>query len=206
MIRSLAGRLVSVRDDSAVVEAGGVGYELAMAPSLAARLEAEEAGAEIRIHTYHYLQGAGQTQIPVLLGFSAELERELFERLLTVPGLGPKSALRFFALPVPTLARAIELGDSRRLEGIPGVGRAKARDIINKLKGKVADLVGEELPEAELGAEPETSMEADALEVMTTHLQLPRVEALARIQRAVSRHPSIASVEELIAQALRETG
>jgi Holliday junction DNA helicase RuvA len=205
VIRSLAGRLVAVDGEAVVVDVGGVAYELTAAPSLVARLEAEENGAEVRIPTYHYLQGAGQTLLPVLLGFANEVEREFFGRLLTVPGLGPKSAIRFFALSAPSLARAIELGDAKRLESIPGVGRAKARDIINKLKGKVADFVTEELPEA-AAAEPEGSTEADALEVMTAHLGLPRADALARIHRAVAGHPEIDTVEGLIAQALREQG
>jgi Holliday junction DNA helicase RuvA len=191
-------------EETAVVDVAGVGYEVTLSPSLAARLSLEGPGAPVKLSAYHYLQGSGQASIPVLLGFSSEAEREFFRRLLTVPGLGPKSALKGLALAVPTLARAIELGDVKHLETIPGVGKAKARDIINKLKGKVADFLEEELPEVGAAAGPETSVEADALEVMTGPLQLPKAEALSRIRRALAKRPAIDTVEELIAQALRE--
>ncbi len=203
MIGQLRGRFVELREDRALIEVAGVGYELTVSASLAELLRATKEGDEVTVVTHHYLHGNPQNLQPVLLGFASSAERELFEYLTTVPGLGPKSAIKVFSVPVARLARAVEMGDTKQLEAIPGVGRQKARDIISKLKGKLgAFLAPEELPAP--GEEPvETSIEADALEIMVTHLQLSRAEALARIQRALNAYPGLDDAEELIAHALR---
>jgi Holliday junction DNA helicase RuvA len=204
VIRQLRGRFVDLQGDQALVEVAGVGYELTVSASLAELLRATKEGDEVTVVTHHYLHGNPQNLQPVLLGFATPAELDLFEYLVTVPGLGPKSAIRVFSLPVSRLARAVEMGDTKQLEAIPGLGRQKARDIISKLKGKLGAFL--DVAEAPIPAEEpeEASMEADALEIMVSHLQLSRAEALARIQRALVAHPAVDDVEELIGYALRQ--
>ncbi|HJN18073.1 MAG TPA: Holliday junction branch migration protein RuvA, partial [Armatimonadota bacterium] len=137
----IRGELVESTPDSAIIEAGGLGYEVQVPVTTAERLAGMEPGAEVTLNTYYYLAMDHSKGTPMLLGFDAPGQLELFERLLDVPRIGPKAACRMLAAPVANIARAIELGDVKFLKSLPGVGASKARDIHNTLQGKVADFI-----------------------------------------------------------------
>jgi Holliday junction DNA helicase RuvA len=139
----------------------------------------------------------------VLLGFDSAAQLSFFERLLEVPRVGPKLACRMLAAPVANIARAIELGDVKFLCSLPGVGATKAREIANALKGKVTDFasLAEEAVAAGEGAAP--SVEVDAIEVLT-QLGYALMEARQRVLDAKARHPEIATLEHLVAEALAD--
>ena len=131
MIARLRGRVVARRPDGIVLDVGGVGYLLQATPSA---LRLAEGSDEVVVETYlHVREDALQ-----LFGFAAAEERELFEHLLSVSGVGPKVALAIVSGSRPAdLRRAIVLEDTARFEAIPGIGRKTAQRVVLELKEKL---------------------------------------------------------------------
>src|SRR5436305_4388682 len=131
MISRLRGIPVARRAERIVLEVGAVGYSRAVTPT-AARLA--ERGEEISLETYlHVREDALQ-----LYGFAEPAERELFEHLLAVSGVGPKVALAIVSgSPPADLRRAIALEDTARFEAIPGIGKKTAQRVVLELKEKL---------------------------------------------------------------------
>ncbi|HEV8323812.1 MAG TPA: Holliday junction branch migration protein RuvA [Myxococcota bacterium] len=136
MIGWLAGTVRAVGADTAVVEAGGVGYEL-MVPSRAlAHLRAGEA-VQLWVHTHV------REDVLALYGFPGERDRAAFRALLGVNGVGPKVALGVLgAVDVEALRHAIESGDLKTLTKLPGVGRRLAERLCVELRDKTERLFG----------------------------------------------------------------
>jgi Holliday junction DNA helicase RuvA len=133
MIARLRGTVVGRRAEGIVVDVGGVGYLVAATQSALARAEP---GAELELETYlHVREDTLQ-----LYGFAERAERELFEQLLSVSGVGPKVALAIVSgSPARELRRAIALEDTKRFEAIPGIGKKTAQRVVLELKEKLAD-------------------------------------------------------------------
>jgi holliday junction DNA helicase RuvA len=131
MISQLRGRPVARRTDGLVLDVNGVGYFLAVTPSALRRADGT---GEVVLETYlHVREDALQ-----LYGFAESGERELFEHLLSVSGVGPKVALAIVSGSSPTeLRRAIVLEDTARFEAIPGIGKKTAQRVVLELKEKV---------------------------------------------------------------------
>ncbi len=132
MISRLRGLPVGRRGDSLVLDVGGVGYLVQATPTA---LRAAAGGDEVTVETYlHVREDALQ-----LYGFADGEERELFEHLLSVSGVGPKVALAIVSGSRPAeLRRAIALDDTARFEAIPGIGRKTAQRVVLELKEKLA--------------------------------------------------------------------
>jgi Holliday junction DNA helicase RuvA len=113
-----------------VLDVGGVGYLVQATPSV---LRHAERASEVEVETYlHVREDALQ-----LYGFAEPAERELFEQLLSVSGVGPKVALAIVSgSPVAELRRAIALEDTARFEVIPGIGKKTAQRVVLELKEK----------------------------------------------------------------------
>ena len=203
MIRHIKGELIEVGHERAIIEAGGLGYEVSVPETTAERLAARGPGAEVSLHTFYYLAMDPSRATPILLGFDSPTQRTLFERLLEVPRVGPKLACRMLAAPVANIARAIELGDVKFLSSLPGIGASKARDISNALRGKVADLATPDEEALAAGEAGEPSLQVDAIEVLT-QLGYSMVEARQRVLDATGRRPEIATLEHLVAEALAD--
>jgi Holliday junction DNA helicase RuvA len=114
-----------------VIDVGGVGYLVAATPRVSARV-----GDETTVETYlHVREDALQ-----LYGFAGAEERDLFELLLGVSGIGPKVALAIVSgSPPADLRRAIARDDLARFEAIPGIGRKTAQRVVMELKEKIAE-------------------------------------------------------------------
>ncbi|MGE5273472.1 MAG: Holliday junction branch migration protein RuvA [Verrucomicrobiota bacterium] len=131
MIARLRGTPVAHRPDGLVLDVDGVGYLVAATPSAVRRADG---GGEVtlEIHT-HVREDTLQ-----LYGFADAAERELFEHLLSVSGVGPKVALAIVSGSSPAeLRRAIALEDTARFEAIPGIGKKTAQRVVLELKEKV---------------------------------------------------------------------
>ncbi len=116
-----------------VVEAAGVGYEVQIPISTYTTLPGEGAAVALRIHT-HVREDA-----LVLFGFATAEEKAVFEKLISVSGIGPKLGITVLSgLPTPDLIGAIRTGDVGRLVRIPGVGKKTAERIVLELKDKLA--------------------------------------------------------------------
>ena len=199
MIGRLRGRLVAKHDNRIVLDVNGVGYEVVLPPIIARALTARGIGDELEIVTLCFFQMDQARATPLLIGFEDELQREFFERLLSVPKLGPRAALNLFSAPMSTLAGAIERGDAKFLTGLPGVGKQRARDIIASLQGKMAKFaLKQEAIEPE--GEEKPSMQAimeQAMEIMLA-LGYRAREAEAMLKSALEHHPEPESAEDLV--------
>ncbi len=131
MIARLRGRPVARTADGLVLDVNGVGYLVHATPSA---LRKAEGGAELTVETYlHVRDDALQ-----LYGFADAEERELYEQLLSVSGVGPKVALAIVSgSPPAELRRAIALEDTARFQAIPGVGKKTAQRVVLELKEKL---------------------------------------------------------------------
>ncbi len=205
MIRHIKGELLEIDGERAIIEVNGLGYEVIVPELVADQLAARGPGAQVTLHTYYYLALDPSRATPVLLGFDSPAQLAMFERLQEVPRIGPRQAARLLAAPVSSIARAIELGDVKFLRSLPGVGAAKARDIVNGLRGKMAEFAGvdEAVPVPELPAEP--SIQTDAMEVLT-QLGYTLSEARHRVVAALTRDPEISTADQLVAEALADRG
>ena len=138
MIYKLRGVIREHTDTSLVLDVSGVSYQVFVPPSILAQLaDAAANHDEIELITYHYQQLEPSRGIPVLIGFMNDIEREFFERFITVSGVGPKAALRALAKPIPLIAKAIDEGNMSFLKSLPGIGEQRAKEIVAKLQGKV---------------------------------------------------------------------
>jgi holliday junction DNA helicase RuvA len=146
LISRLRGKAVARGPDALVLEVGGVGYLLQ--PTRRAAQKARGKG-EVVIETYlHVREDALQ-----LYGFADADERELFEQLLSVSGVGPKVALAIVSGSTPEeLRRAIALEDTARFQAIPGIGKKTAQRVVLELKEKLGD--GFVVPEHGAAARP----------------------------------------------------
>ena len=131
MIARLRGKPVSRAGERLVFDVGGVGYLVNATPTA---LRLAQSGGEVSLETYlHVREDALQ-----LYGFADGAERELFEHLLAVSGVGPKVALAIVSgSPPADLRRAIALEDTARFEAIPGIGKKTAQRVVLELKEKV---------------------------------------------------------------------
>src|SRR3954470_8740603 len=140
MISALIGDLRRVEEDRVHLKVGPVLYELLVPASDVTELQAS-LGEELTFHTIFYLQGdaSGGSLEPRLIGFLRADDKRFFEKFITVKGIGPKTALRAFTVPVGEIAQAIESKDARFLVLLDGVGKRTAELIIAELAGKVAE-------------------------------------------------------------------
>ncbi len=132
MIAHLRGTLLEKHPNQAVVEAGGVGYDVAIPISTYSVLP--EAGKEVRLRIHTHVREDALS----LFGFITQEEKLLFERLISVSGIGPKLAITVLSgLAVPDLVDAIRAGEVNRLVRIPGVGKKTAERIVLELREKL---------------------------------------------------------------------
>lgn len=131
----LRGRIAEKSPNRVIVECGGVGYEAAISVATFTALPAEGAEARLYIHTH-----VREDQI-ALFGFAEAEEKRLFEKLLTISGIGPKLAITVLSgIDAGRLAGAIRAGDHATLTRIPGIGKKTAERVVLELKDKLGDM------------------------------------------------------------------
>jgi holliday junction DNA helicase RuvA len=212
MIATLSGRLRRKLDDRVIVECGGLGYEVFLPPITQRQIEHVEAGpgekgSELELVIYYH--ATRDQPRPVLIGFTSDLDKEFFEKLITVKDIGPMVAARALALPVGELAAAIARQDEKFLRGLPGVGPQKAKNMVAQLQNKVAKFaLAREGAPAEPVAAAKAPVDADGLrelvwEIMVKQLGHRPSEASQLITDAQRRRPGIMSPEELFDEIYR---
>ncbi|MBI2878548.1 MAG: Holliday junction DNA helicase RuvA [Candidatus Rokubacteria bacterium] len=206
MIAALRGRLRRRLEDRVIVESGGVGYEVVLPPVVLQGLATTgdgDAAPEIELVIYYH--ASRDQPRPVLIGFTGELEKEFFERLITVKDVGPLVAARALVAPVPEIADAIVRKDEKYLRRLPGIGPQKSRNIIAQLEGKVAKyaLMPREAPAAPAPEEPEDELRGLVRDVLVRQLGHRAGEAEQLIREALARNPAIGTPEELFEEIYR---
>jgi Holliday junction DNA helicase RuvA len=133
MIAHLRGTLLAKHPNQAIVETHGVGYDVVI--SVPAFSEMPAAGAEVALHIHTHVREDALS----LYGFLRLAEKHLFEKLLTVSGIGPTLAIKILSgMPVDEMVGAIRGGDVARLTRIPGIGRKTAERMVLELRDKLA--------------------------------------------------------------------
>ncbi len=139
MISHLAGKLAKRHEERQAIElsVGGVGYEVYLPTFVWRAVEETPIGEELELEIYYHVPERQPT--PMLVGFTREVEREFFKKLVEVPELGPMKAMRALVFSVSTIATWVERGDERSLRTLPGVGERLAKTMVAHLKGKVVE-------------------------------------------------------------------
>jgi holliday junction DNA helicase RuvA len=150
MIAFLRGRVFDKQPNRVIVDVQGVGYDVVVPLSTFYEIGDDGAEVSLRVHT-HVREDALQ-----LYGFLTELERQLFERLIGISGIGPKLAIAVLSgMEARELLGAVQRGDVARLTGIPGVGKKTSERIVLELKDRLthlgAALVEQQVVEAPAG-------------------------------------------------------
>lgn len=213
MIATLSGRLRRRLEDRIVLEVGGVGYEVYL-PPIVLRQVAQgadgERGTDLELVIYYH--ATRDQPRPVLIGFTSDLDKEFFEKLITVKDIGPMVAARALSAPVAELAAAIARQDEKALRALPGIGPQKAKNIVAQLQGKVAKFA---LAREGAGAAAEPAAaasapapDAEALrdmvwEVLVKQLGHRPGEASQLIADALRRRPDVTTPEQLFEEIYR---
>ena len=170
MIAHLRGRLAQKEPARLIVDVHGVGYEVFIPLTTFSALP--DAGAEVSIDIHTHVR----EDIIALYGFSTRRERVIFEKLMTISGIGPKLAVTILSGgSVEELVGAIKRGDLARLTAIPGVGRKTAERIVLELRDKFQDFVE---------AQPKSTVETDVLSALE-NLGYNRALAEGALRRAL---------------------
>ena len=209
MIASLRGRLRRRLEGRVILESAGVGYEVVLPPVVAHGLDGMTAGdgadaAELSLVIYYH--ATRDQPRPVLIGFAQDVEREFFERLITVKDVGPLVAARALVLPIADIAEAIVRKDERFLRRLPGIGPQKCRNIVAQLEGKVAKYALLPRPGASPSAPAgEAGDEVGVLvrDILVRQMGLRPGEADQAIRDALLRRPGTDTPEALFEEIYR---
>jgi len=193
MISRLKGRIEEILKNSIILNAGNISYEVLVPDSVLQYFAKDE---EVVLITTHFYQTEGNRMVPVLVGFRNEIEREFFEQLMKVSGIGVKVAIKVLKYPVSQVAVAIDRGDDKFLSSLPGIGIQKARLIIARLQSKVARYALVQEGEKKTVKLP-SGIEEEALEILL-QLQYKRKEAEEMIQKALLRKPDAKEAEDIL--------
>ena len=181
MIAHLRGRLFLKTPNQAIVECGGVGYDVSISVATFSSLPAE--GTEVSLHIHTHVR---EDQL-ALFGFAEAQEKRLFEKLLTISGIGPKLAITVLSgISADRLVAAIRSGDHATLTRIPGIGKKTAERVVLELKDKLDDFGA--VASAAGGGTRHSPAGDDALSALV-NLGYPRPVAQKAIETAIARNP-----------------
>jgi len=182
MIAHLRGKLVHKEPGQAIVECGGVGYDVAISVPTFTALPSVGAEAALHIHTQ-----VSDDQI-ALFGFLEREEKRLFERLITVGGVGPKLAIKMLSgLAVERTVQAIRGQDHAQLVRIPGVGKKLAERLVVELKDKLDDFAVAPAQKAVQGPAVEDVLSA------LVNLGYQRPAAEKSVEQAIAKDEALAA-------------
>jgi len=196
MIAFLRGRILEKQPNRVLLDVNGVGYEVFVPLSTFYDLGDEGGEIALRIHT-HVREDALQ-----LFGFLTLLERQMFERLIAISGIGPKLAIAVLSgLETRDLVTAVQRADVARLTTIPGVGKKTAERIVLELKDRLAQIVVPVASDAKPAASETDRVRGDLLSALQ-NLGYHRPDA-ERAADAVLRDAPDRTLEAALKDALR---
>ncbi len=193
MIVRLSGVILEKTPARVVLDVQGVGYEVLIGVMAYDRLPSP--GDSCTVLVYHQFREDGQT----LFGFRLQEEKEMFEHLITISGIGPKMAMTILnGIVLNELAAAISNNDSRRLQAVPGIGKKTAERIVVELRDKVDPFAG-------LNANSDNGMPGGVLRdvaLALTSLGFSQEQAKRMAQAALEANPGVSDTEGLLKAAL----
>ena len=193
MIALLRGTLLEKHPNQAIVEAGGVGYDVTIPVSTYTHLPGAGSEVRLRIHTH------GREDALALYGFLTQDEKAMFEKLIGVSGIGPTLAVKVLSgLAAAELIQSIRRGDMDKLVRIPGVGKKTAERMVLELRDKLPVAAGDEPPPAAAALSP---IDQDVLSALL-NLGCGRPQAEAAVRKAKAGGPALVEFEPLFRRAL----
>ncbi|MDD5503966.1 MAG: helix-hairpin-helix domain-containing protein [Candidatus Omnitrophica bacterium] len=206
MISAIKGKLARKDQGSILVDAGALTYEVLVPLTVAQELKDVPIGGEVHLVTFHYYMGEPSKSYPVLIGFMNDIEREFFEKFITVSGVGPKAAVRAINKPISEIAKAIDRSDLAYLKSLPGIGEQRAKEIIAKLQNKIGKFaLIKDVSGAGEGICTKQDITAEAVQVLM-QLQYKRHQAQEMVEQAVKRNPKASTSEEILNEVYRQRG
>ena len=198
MITFLRGRINSLLENSIEIDVSGVGYSCIVSSNTSSHFSTKK-NQEIIILTYHHINETTQS----LFGFHDDSEREMFKLLISVSGVGPKTAIQFFShTSADNLKKQIKLGEVEELTAIPGIGAKTAKRIIIDIKEKISCAFDNEIPVSKNSLEESNYKDAiDALLV----LGYVKKDIINCINKIVKKDDTV-STPELIKKVLNKIG
>ena len=196
MIAFLSGKLISKQANTVIVDVGGVGYEV-MIP-LSTFYELGEMGADVQLRIYTSVR----EDAIQLFGFRTTRERELYLKLISVQGIGPKSGIAMLSgMSGDEIISAIRTDDLARLVSIPGIGKKTAERLVIELRDKVGELSDGSAPRTSASQLPTETVFDDALSALV-NLGYQKNAAEKALQQAVKDGAEM-SVQKLLRAALQ---
>ena len=196
MIHHLNGRLVEKTPTYAVIECGGVGYQVHISLTTFERIGSEE---NVMLHTHLVVREDAQ----LLYGFSHPEERELFLLLIGVSGVGANTARMILsAMDTNDARQSIQMGDVDAMKRVKGIGAKTAQRIIIDLQDKVAPSADKSLAGISTAPSAHNNMRQDALIALTT-LGFDRSRCEKTLDQVLSETEDTMAVESLIKNALK---
>lgn len=198
MISFIEGLLDHAQPTFAVLNAGGVGYELLIPISSYEKLPPP--GQKCRLLAWLQVREDAH----VLYGFATEGERAMFLKLINVNGIGPKTAIgALSAIPPAELSSAITAGDIKRLSQLPGIGKKTAERIVVELRDKMGEVALAAGPAATPGLPDDAASIARDAALALAALGYKQIDAAAVIRKAMEKAGKKATVEEVVRLALK---
>ena len=190
MIGYLTGKIISTKPTKILLDVNGVGYEVRISINTFEKLSGKNS---ISLHIYTNVKEDSIT----LFGFYSEAEKEMFELLISISGVGPKSALSLLSgISTDDLKQAIITSNVERIIAVPGIGRKTAERLILELKNKVREIKEEGV------SSTKPSLQKEAVSALTT-LGYNLVSSEKAVNKILSDLPNC-SLEELIKGSLKE--
>lgn len=197
MIGSLSGRVLRIDGVTALIECGGVGYEVDMPVTSLSKLKVNE-------NAFVYVQHIVREDAQILYGFNTVTERELFRTLIKVNGVGPKMALAVLStFDVESFVETVLQEQSKALEQIPGVGKKTAQRMVVELKDNLKNFA----VSTQISANPQATSTAssnesfnDAIAAMTA-LGYKEFDAVRYVKAVIAKEGYL-STQDLIVKAL----
>ena len=203
MITRITGKLIHLTDVCAYLQIGGFEHEV-LVPDLVRRQLQSRLNEEISLRTIEYMEGNPQQRLtPRMIGFASQAEREFFELVCSVDGVGAKKALRAMVRPVREVATAIEEQDVKQLSTLPGIGPAVAERIIAKLRRKMAKfalMVASDVPDS---AAPDLFAEAHEALLSVGHTSQDAMERIETVRETGRKFKNVEDVLSEIYQKQR---
>jgi Holliday junction DNA helicase RuvA len=190
MIGFLTGKIISYKPTHIILDVNGVGYDVKISINTFEKLNENDI---VSLHIYTNVKEDSIT----LYGFYSEAEKNMFELLISISGVGPKSALSLLSgISTDDLKQAIITNNIERIIAVPGIGRKTAERLILELKNKVRDIKEEGITPTKLSAQKE------AISALTT-LGYNLASSEKAVNQILSELPDC-SLEELIKRSLKE--
>ena len=198
MIEYIKGELTELTPAMATVEAAGVGYGLSISLNTFSAIQGKK---EVKLYVYEAIREDAY----VLFGFVSKKEREMFELLITVNGVGANTArMMLSGMSVAELCNAISTGNARLIQSIKGIGKMTAQRIIVDLRDKIVALgITEEIPAGGTVAAPvNTAVRDEAVAALTMLGFAPAPSQKVVVQ--ILQEQSDAPVEQVVKLALKQ--